>query len=451
MDFVRQKWTPYTEFGIASEMPARALIIGYVWPEPKSSAAGVRDLDLIAAFREFGYEVHVASHAKRNDWTEALASSGVFVHEIELNRSTFDRWLAELAPDLVVFDRFVTEEQFGARVERAVPGALRILDTQDLHSLRRERAARLLGGADAEAIENAGADLGAKPDFLRELAAIYRSDLTLVLSDHEFRLLREHFGVPATLLHYLPFCYAADSLPCPAFVERAHFAFIGNFRHPPNYDAIFWTVREIWPEIRARLPRAELHIYGAYPPREVSELASRRDGIVFHGPVPEAALALAGHRVNLAALRFGAGIKGKIAEGWRVGTPAVTTEIGAEGMRDAEGMGDTENPRDFGGTVAASPRELAEAATALHEAANLWERASAAGTRILRTKFGRDRNFSAFRAVLGTLARERDHRRARNTVGAMLRLHQHRATDYFSRWIELKETFATKEKPACRE
>ena len=41
---------------------------------------------------------------------------------------------------------------------------------------------------------------------------------------------------------------------------------------------------------------------------------------------------LAYYRVLLAPLRFGAGIKGKICDGWYYGLPCVTTPIGSEGM-----------------------------------------------------------------------------------------------------------------------
>ncbi|HBX56018.1 MAG TPA: glycosyltransferase, partial [Pseudomonas sp.] len=56
-----------------------------------------------------------------------------------LNCDSFDAMVAALQPDLVLFDRFFTEEQFAWRVERAWPNALRVLDTSDLHSLREAR------------------------------------------------------------------------------------------------------------------------------------------------------------------------------------------------------------------------------------------------------------------------------------------------------------------------
>jgi glycosyltransferase involved in cell wall biosynthesis len=41
-------------------------------------------------------------------------------------------------------------------------------------------------------------------------------------------------------------------------------------------------------------------------------------------------------RISLVPLRYGAGIKGKVVEAMRFGTPVVTTSTGAEGIPDAE-------------------------------------------------------------------------------------------------------------------
>jgi O-antigen biosynthesis protein len=117
----------------------RILIVGYVWPEPRSSAAGSRMLELIELFRTQGWQVTFASAAALSEHRFALAKWGVPEVAIRLNCDSFDALVAELQPDMVLFDRFFTEEQFAWRVERVCPQALRVLDTSDLHSLREAR------------------------------------------------------------------------------------------------------------------------------------------------------------------------------------------------------------------------------------------------------------------------------------------------------------------------
>jgi hypothetical protein len=44
----------------------------------------------------------------------------------------------------VLFDRYVTEEQFGWRVSENCPNALKIIDTEDLHFLEKRDGKLLL-------------------------------------------------------------------------------------------------------------------------------------------------------------------------------------------------------------------------------------------------------------------------------------------------------------------
>ena len=121
-----------------SEMK-KLLIIGYVWPEPKSSAAGSRMLELVELFLSQDWKIVFASAAALSEHRANLLSLGVQENPIELNNSSFNEFIAELKPEAVLFDRFFTEEQFGWRVAQVCPNALRILDTEDLHSLRHAR------------------------------------------------------------------------------------------------------------------------------------------------------------------------------------------------------------------------------------------------------------------------------------------------------------------------
>jgi hypothetical protein len=96
-------------------------------------------LSLIALFKQNGRQVVFASPAELSQNRFDISSIDVPEQQIALNDSRFDQWLADLQPQAVLFDRFMLEEQFGWRVEKACPRALRLLDMEDLHALRHAR------------------------------------------------------------------------------------------------------------------------------------------------------------------------------------------------------------------------------------------------------------------------------------------------------------------------
>ena len=115
----------------------RLLIIGYVWPEPTSSAAGSRMMQLIKLFLVRNYEVIYASPARASEYAINFEELGITKKKITTNSSDFDEYVSELSPQVVMFDRFMMEEQFGWRVAENCPDAIRILDTEDLHFLEK--------------------------------------------------------------------------------------------------------------------------------------------------------------------------------------------------------------------------------------------------------------------------------------------------------------------------
>lgn len=309
-------------------MTLHVAIIGYVWPEPSSSAAGQNMLSIIRSCREAGFQVTFFTAAADSVHKADLDGMGVTSHSVALNCNSFDKHIAELNPDIVIFDRYMTEEQFSWRVKEACPGALRVLNTEDLHSLRqaRHQAVKTHGDAAAANLNNELAQ--------REVAAILRSDVTLVISRYEMALLQAHYNVPSSQLFYHPLTTKARVTPVDDFDAREHFVHIGNFRHAPNWDAVLQLKQHIWPEIRQALPHAELHIYGAYPPKKATQLHNAKQGFLVKGWAESAEDVVCKARVLIAPLRFGAGIKGKLLEAMRCSTPSVTTWIGAEGIVD---------------------------------------------------------------------------------------------------------------------
>ncbi len=434
--------------GRMNSAPRNVLFIGPVFPEPTSSAAGVRTLSLLHDFRSRADRILFASPSDQNDFSAGLNLLGIETVKIGPNDPKFDRIVTEFKPDIAVFDRFILEEQFGWRVAAAAPHALRILDTIDLHFLRRVRGEWLKGAITQEGGPISDLDFTRisrslegidTEDCLRETAAIYRSDLTLILSRFEEKLLREEFKIDESLLQWLGFSYpVADKAKWKAWTERRHFVSIGNFRHHPNRDSVFWLAQVLWPlmqkELRARGETdVELHLYGAYPPKEIMALDSPRTGFRVFGPAEESIPTLRNYRACLAPIRFGAGIKGKIADAWAAGIPVVTTPLGAEGM---------EIPirEQFTGMVAETERDFAEAAVELYfdyARSDALSQAGGEALSILYSEMNNRREFLArIEALLapGALA---EHRR-KNLIGRILGNEAHGRTRYLSKWIEAK-------------
>ncbi|MCV6603840.1 MAG: glycosyltransferase, partial [Porticoccaceae bacterium] len=134
-------------------------------------------------------------------------------------------------------------------------------------------------------------------------------------------------------------------------------------------------------------------------------------------------------RINLAPLRFGAGIKGKLADGMLCGTPSVTTDIGAEGM--TAGL-------PWGGEISNDPQQIADAATQLYGDKNRWLDAQQQGFAIARKLFDKQRTGQELIAALKQALVELPERRQDNFIGAMLRHHHHRSTQFMGQWIEAK-------------
>lgn len=403
-----------------------AVFFVYVWPEPVSSAAGVRTLDVMRWLQAEGWQIWALSPSKENRFSAELESLGVRVRTCPANDDSADDVLRGLRPDLVVFDRFVMEEQFGWKTRQHWPFAVQLIDTQDMHSLRRAREKLVDASWEDREIP---ADLSGSEDFLRELAALYRADGALVVSSFEWKLLTERFLFPHERLLCLPLA-ASASAELPDFSARRGVAFLGNFRHPPNLDGVRWLWRELWPELRRRLPALELHLYGAYPPAEISAL-DRKQGVRAHGPVTDHRAALRSHRVLLAPLRFGAGIKGKNLEAWACGTVVAGTPIAFEGMADPE--------RDGAGVMFRDAREFVAGVARAHDEQDYWQSTQRAGFARLEADFAPGllrARLNEFVAVRSKTLRQSG--RAGDPIGGMLRLAQHNSTKYFSRWITEK-------------
>jgi len=408
-------------------MRKQLLIIGFVWPEPKSSAAGSRMLQLINAFLSHNYKITFASPCSKNDNAFDLESINVSKVSIELNTSSFDDFIKDFQPNIVLFDRFMMEEQFGWRVAEQCPEALRILDTEDLHCLRkgRQQAFNDKKSFDTSYLFN---DIAK-----REIASIYRSDLSLIISEAEINILHSEFKIEGSLLYYLPFMINkvnGKKIEClPKFKDRYNFISIGNFLHNPNYNSVLYLKETIWPLIRQKLPKAKLNIYGAYVSEKVMQLHNPTQGFYIKGFANDVNEIMQYAKVCLAPLCFGAGLKGKLIDAMQNGTPCVTTTIGAEGM-----FGDLEH----NGYVENDPKIFACRAIELYSNESLWETKQQNGFKVINTRFDKTNFEKDFIKTIETLRFNLQQHRLQNFTGEMLQHHTLQSTKFMSKWIEEK-------------
>jgi glycosyltransferase involved in cell wall biosynthesis len=406
----------------------QVLIIGFVWVEPNSSAAGKRMLQLIENLQNYNYKITFASSAKKTENAFDLTSLGIEEVTIVVNSSTFDEFIQRLNPDVVLFDRFLTEEQFGWRVIENCPTAIRILDTEDLHSLRKTRALAVKKQIPFST------DLLVQQDITkREIAAILRCDFSLIISKFEMQLLTETFKIDASLLLYLPFLFDEVNEKKIAswkpYKQRNNFVFIGNFFHKPNVDAVLQLKKHIWKRIRKQIPNAELHIYGAYANQQIKDLNNKKDGFLVKGFTESATDVIADAKVLLAPLQFGAGLKGKLVEAMLYGTPTVTTSIGAEGIG---------NHKNWNGFITDDFNVFAEKSVKLYSDEQLWKISQQKGVAIVNDNFSKVIFKAIFKNKIEEIKGNLQRHRTQNFVGSLLQYQTLNTTKYMSKWIEEK-------------
>lgn len=404
----------------------KVLFIGLVWPEPTSSAAGKRILQLVEFFQNQGDEVIFSSAAAKSEASFDFCTTslrGTKQSHIQLNDSSFNEFVRNLNPNIVVYDRFVSEEQFGWRVSQECPDAVQILDTEDLHFLRSAR----------EKAYKKKEEINLYNEItIREMASILRCDLSLIISEFEMYLLQKEFNISSELIHYLPFLEKIQTHESghntKEFQERKDFVFIGNFIHEPNWQTVLHLKKNIWPKINAKLPEAKLNIYGAYPTQKVWDLNNEKDRFLVHGRAENALEVIGNSKILLAPIPFGAGQKGKFIDAMQAGTPIATNSIGAESMFKIILPGIVEDDED----------EFVAKAIELYENESLWNLAQENGFQILNEHFDKELFEKEFEEKLNNLQSNLAQIRNQNFIGQILKSNAANALKYMSLWIEEK-------------
>lgn len=399
----RDKWSAVlAEHRPPGEMPQfekerrvkrRALIIDIRTPMPDRDSGSLDAFNYFRILIELGFKVSfVPSECLFNAglYTQALRQMGVeCLHEPYLTNVTAHLRERGGEYDLVMLNRAHNAARHIDKVRRYCPNACVIFNTVDLHFLRERRQAELVGSAamlrEAERTRE------------KELRTMRAADATIVLSHAERELLERE--LPDVTLFTIPLLRDIPGRSA-AFATRRDILFIGGYEHPPNVDAVIHFANEIWPLIRQQMPEATFFMLGSNAPERVLALAG--NGIVCVGYVDDLAPWFGRCRLSVAPLRYGAGIKGKIATSLGFGLPCVATGIAIEGMSLVDG-------RDV--IAADDPQQFADAVVRVHSDEDLWQSLSDNGLAFVEQHFSLSTCRELIRGMLDRLlarpARER--------------------------------------------
>jgi GT2 family glycosyltransferase/glycosyltransferase involved in cell wall biosynthesis/SAM-dependent methyltransferase len=322
-------------------------------------------------------------------YTGELRRHGITVIADAAGQATFLRE-AGAALTLAVLSRPQVAWKLLEELRMLAPRCLVGFDTVDLHFLRLQRQAQLAASAGDE---DGAARLAGKMSASRELelGLVRAVDVTLVVSEHEQRLLRDL--VPEADVRVLSNVHhPASEVPGPQ--GRTGLLFVGSFDHLPNRDAVGWMVRDVLPLVHRRHPATVLHVVGSNPSPDVQELAA--ETVEVHGWLPDLTPLHQRCRLSVAPLRFGAGVKGKVGESMAAGLPTVCTPVAAEGMGLADGQHVL---------VAADATEFADHVVTLLEDDALWRTMSEAGANAVAQRFSPDVARCALADLLATASK----------------------------------------------
>lgn len=372
----------------------RILIIDHITPTPDKDAGSVTMVNIMLVLKSMGLGITFVPEDNFTfcpKYTDYLQKEGVECLYLPYV-STVKEHLIEYGDryDLVLLSRPSVANAHYDVVRKCCPGAKIIYYSHDLHYLRMSREIELLGNNSSNSIKDV-IDMREM-----ELEIFKKADAGILVSDNEKAIVQKFTANQN--LHVLPLLINVDMLRVNS-TNRKDLLFIGGFNHLPNRDAIKYFVAEIMPILRLYIPGIRLNIVGSNPSEDIVKLAD--DDVIVHGYVENINTMLTGALLSIAPLRYGAGVKGKIATSMAAGLPVVSSSIGVEGMNL------THNSNIM---IANSISEFVSSIIQLYNDSRLWSQISKNGILFAEKNWGADAALKHFSEILKSLDFELNER-----------------------------------------
>ncbi len=359
----------------------RVLFIDYAPPRPDKDAGSYAALQEMRLVQSLGYKVTFVSTnmAHLGSYTTDLQNAGIEV----VHAPFFINVSAYLDAHATDFDAFYITRYYVAQnvldqIRKQAPDARVLFNNADLHFLRELRAAQSEG--DQDKLDRARRTRTEEIDVIRDV------DVVLSYNDVEHSVIQAYTDGQSTVMKCPWVVDVPDAIP--AAKTRNGLSFLGSFRHHPNAEGVHWFTREIMPRLAAQNADMTLTIYGSGMGDDIRALSSST--IIPHGFVQNAADAYDRHRIFVAPLLSGAGIKGKVLSALAHGIPCIVSPVAAEGIGLRSG-------HDC--FVAERPEEWIEAIAWLSDDDEKWESISQNARAYMHNSFSFHRGRTLMRAA----------------------------------------------------
>lgn len=392
----RQKWfKAYRNNGTASlenlrfekdrNIEQRILVIDYASPMPNKDAGSYAAIQEMKLIQSLGFKVTFvpANLAHFGKYTTELQKMGVEVlyapfyysvnHVLETRLDEFDA---------VYITRYDIAKEYISYI-RENSSAKIVFNNADLHFLREMRAA-LRGSTDQIALEKA------LVTRQQELAVCQQVDAILCYNTTEHAVITSHI-LDVEKLHLTP--WVLEEKPQgPSFKKRQGIAFLGGFNHTPNGEAVDYLVNDIMPLLAKQRPDICLSVYGSNMPASYKELEA--DNIKMVGFAETLDGVYHDHRVFVAPLLSGAGIKGKVLESMAYNLPTVLTDVAAEGTGLTHGISTL---------IAQEPQEWVDAIIKLYDDQTLWTKFAENSQTLVEAKYSFEHGKKVFKDIFASV------------------------------------------------
>lgn len=263
---------------------------------------------------------------RHEPYTSVLQKMGVEVLYGSYYAQNYQEWLRLNGKyiDYVFFNRPHITTKFIDVVKANTPNAKYMYYGHDLHYVRVAREAELKDN-NSKMLEESNNWKKMEYDIFNKVDMIFYPSIT---EKHEIAKIDNNLDVRVLQ----PYAYSDIEDITYDYDKRDGLLFVGGFRHGPNYDGIKWFLENVYPNIVKKYPNIVIHIAGSYPPEELVKMGNKN--IIIEGFVTDEILKELYNNARLVVvpLRYGAGIKGKVIEAMKMGTPVITTTCGAEGI-----------------------------------------------------------------------------------------------------------------------